>query len=425
MNNDSSANYKSLMLKKPKWFIRYGSGLMLLFLMFLFLMSHLIKYPEYIEAKINVVSENHIKRLVSKNGGNIKILAKNGNIAIQGEELAYIENPTMDLYTLRRLIDSINSYNLLKNQKFTLPNNLILGEIEPYYIDFMKKREDFFIFENVASKKNNRNNLNRSLLLNKEVRNNISKEKKISDHELMVEKEKLTRVKNLYNEGIVSKNDLNKAEQAFLDFQKKVQSDITASSQIAVNEIKVSNDINNLEYQIKEDEIKYLYELENSYSRLQAETNNWKFEYSFISPINGKVIFSSNWSDGQFISADQEFAVVIPQNTKDIFCTGIIKSFQSGKVKRGQKVKIYLDGFNFEEYGVLEGSIYEVYPIPEKNKDGNYFYKLKIKLTNGLTTSLNKKIPYTPDLNGNAKIVTMELSLLERLFFKIIKAIDN
>jgi hypothetical protein len=50
---------------------------------------------------------------------------------------------------------------------------------------------------------------------------------------------------------------------------------------------------------------------------------------------------------------------------------------------------------------------------------------LKIKLTHGLVTSLNKKIPYTPDLNGNAKIVTMDISLLERLFLKIVKAVDN
>jgi hypothetical protein len=57
------------MLKKPKWFIQYGSGLMLLFLLVLLLMSYLIKYPEYIDAEINVVSEDHIKRLISKKVG--------------------------------------------------------------------------------------------------------------------------------------------------------------------------------------------------------------------------------------------------------------------------------------------------------------------------------------------------------------------
>ena len=425
MNTDNSANYKNLMLKKPKWFIQYGSGLMLLFLLVLLLMSYLIKYPEYIDAEINVVSEDHIKRLISKKSGNVKLLLDNGSLVKAGEELAYIENPTIQLKSLTNLIDSISNQNLIENPNFILPDNISLGELEPYYIDFLKKRKDFFIFENVAAKKNNKNNLHQSLLLNKQVKNNILKEREISNQELLVEREKLTRAKNLQREGIISKSDLNKAEQDFLEFQKRLQNNITTTSQVAVNEIEVSNNINNLEYQIKEDEIKYRQELENSFSRLRSEVNNWKFNNSFISPTNGKLVFNNNWSDGQFISESQEFGAIIPTNSNDIFCSGLMKSFQSGKVKKGQKVKIYLDGFNFEEYGILEGSVDEIYPIPERSKDGKYFYKLKIKLIHGLVTSLNKKIPYTPDLNGNAKIVTMDISLLERLFLKIVKAVDN
>lgn len=426
MNSDKSINYKNLILKKPIWTIRYGSGLMLFFLITTLLMSYLIKYPEYIEAKINIVSEDHIKRLISKRGGNLHIITRSGENVFKGQELAYIENPSIEILKIRKIIDSINNnLELLENQNFELDTNINLGELEPFYIDFLKKRKDFFAFKSISTKKKNRKNLGRSLNLNSRVKQEFLGEKKILEKEFLLEKEKLKRLEKLNKEGIVSMNDLNKAQQEFLEYEKKIQNSIISSSQISVREMEIANEIDNLEYQIKEDEIKYHVELENAFNRLKSEIFNWSHNFSFITPIDGKAIFNSNWSNGEYISENQEFAVVVPNNKSEIFCIGLMKSFNSGKVLKGQKVKIYLDSYNYEEYGILEGIVHEVFTIPEKNKEGEYFYKVKIKLTKGLTTSLNKKIPYSPDLNGDARIVTKDISLLERLFLKIIKVIKK
>lgn len=151
---DNSISYKNLMLKNPKWAIKYGSGLMLLFFLLIFFISYIIRYPEYIEAKINIVSEDHIKRLITKRGGNLHLLSKNGNVVLQGQQLAFIENPSLDIIKIDLAIDRINKdLNILEFDGFNIDDNISWGELEPYYLDFLKKRKDYFIFNNIATKK--------------------------------------------------------------------------------------------------------------------------------------------------------------------------------------------------------------------------------------------------------------------------------
>ena len=426
MKEENSVNYKNLILKKPSWSIRYGSGLMLAFIILVFLMSYLIKYPEYIEARINIVSEDHIKRLIAKKSGEIYLKEKNGIYLTAGKEIAYINSPSLEILKVRSVLDSINKNpNLLVTSSFNLDENINLGDLEPYYVDFIKKRNDYFVFKKIALKQNNKQNLEYSLSLNRKVENEIGKERTILEKKLNVEKEKIKRMERLYEQGIISRNDFNKAQQDFLDYEKSIQNNIISNTQTSINERDVYNSINNLDYQIKEDELKHKQEVINAFNRLQAEVKNWQYNFVFTSPVNGKLVYSNNWSNGQFISENQEFCVVIPEKETEIFCIGNMESFKSGKVQKGQKVKIYLDSYNFEEYGILNGIVYEVYPIPDKNKEGKYFYRVRIKLSNGLKSSLGKNIPYSPDLNGNAKIVTKDLSLLERLFYKLRKTVDN
>lgn len=252
MKEDNSVNYKNLILKKPLWSIRYGSGLMLAFIILVFFMSYLIKYPEYIEARINIVSEDHIKRLIAKRSGEIYLNEKNGTYLDSGNEIAYINSPSLEILKMRSILDSINkNMILLEDQNFIINENINLGDLEPYYVDFIKKRNDFFVFEKIALKQNNKHNLKYSLELNRKVENEIDKEKKILEKKLNVEREKLKRMERLYDQGIISRNDYNKAQQDFLDYERNIQNNIISNTQTSINEIEVSNSISSLDYQIK------------------------------------------------------------------------------------------------------------------------------------------------------------------------------
>ena len=51
------------------------------------------------------------------------------------------------------------------------------------------------------------------------------------------------------------------------------------------------------------------------------------------------------------------------------------------------------------------------------DSEGNYF--VYISLPDGTVTSYNKKLPFDQELLGNAEIITEDLSVAERFFYKI------
>ena len=56
---------------------------------------------------------------------------------------------------------------------------------------------------------------------------------------------------------------------------------------------------------------------------------------------------------------------------------------------------------------------------------GKEGYFVQVKLTEGLTSTYNKKLTYKPDMMGTAEIITEDLRLIERIFNKFRKVLDK
>lgn len=85
-----------------------------------------------------------------------------------------------------------------------------------------------------------------------------------------------------------------------------------------------------------------------------------------------------------------------------------------GKVAVGQRVHIYLDNFPHQEYGALRGTVRSLSALPKQG-----YYRVSVAFPDGLTTQYGKQIPFTQQLSGRAEIITEELRLLERLFYRL------
>jgi hypothetical protein len=83
----------------------------------------------------------------------------------------------------------------------------------------------------------------------------------------------------------------------------------------------------------------------------------------------------------------------------------------SGKVKAGQRVLIQLDEYPTDEFGYLEGFITSFIPV-----SFDQHYRVNVRLRQGLTTTLNKKLPLQPELQGTAEVMLDE----QKLFYRII-----
>jgi HlyD family secretion protein len=91
---------------------------------------------------------------------------------------------------------------------------------------------------------------------------------------------------------------------------------------------------------------------------------------------------------------------------------------RSGKVRIGQKVNIRLQNFPENEYGILRGIVSNISLVPAQTGETVY-YTVEITLPNKLITTYKKELPSLPNMQGQADIITDDISLLERLVLPV------
>ncbi|WP_421920336.1 HlyD family efflux transporter periplasmic adaptor subunit [Marinifilum sp.] len=93
-----------------------------------------------------------------------------------------------------------------------------------------------------------------------------------------------------------------------------------------------------------------------------------------------------------------------------------------GKIAEGQNVNVELEGYPVNKFGLLKGNITKIVPYPLEENGESYFV-VQAKLTNGMKSTQNKSIPFFPNLKGNAKITVGEQRLLDKFLSPIISKI--
>lgn len=164
----------------------------------------------------------------------------------------------------------------------------------------------------------------------------------------------------------------------------------------------------------EEQETRLLKELVQSYQNLKRSLRDWEYTYLMKSSIDGVVSFQKIWGANQQVNTGELVFTVLPENTSELLGAMKIPAQNAGKVGVGQKVLIKLDNYPFQEYGALLGKITNISVSP----DDEFNYLVYAALPEGSKTSYNRKIPFRQELLGNAEIITEELSVAERLFYK-------
>jgi HlyD family secretion protein len=166
--------------------------------------------------------------------------------------------------------------------------------------------------------------------------------------------------------------------------------------------------------------------LQSLISQLKTEIQNWEMSFVLTAPIDGKITFTQYWVSNQNVSAGEEIFTIIPMTGQEgdfqIIGKASLPVARSGKVKTGQKVNIRIENFPDTEYGMLRGVVQNISLVPSKSGE-SVSYAVEISLPGNLITTYQKELPYLPNMQGQAEIITEDISLLERLIMPIRKII--
>jgi len=136
-----------------------------------------------------------------------------------------------------------------------------------------------------------------------------------------------------------------------------------------------------------------------------------------LAPTGGEIIQSSDIQTGSIVTAGQRIAEISPGG--DLVATCYVKPADIGLIHEHQKVKIQIDAYNYNEWGMLKGEIIDISDdmIIENGSEAYFRVKCKPEKTS-LSLKNGHKAKIKKGMSLNTRIVVIRRDLFHLLFDK-------
>lgn len=412
-----SEEVRDVLSLPPKAIYKWGSTILLFFILLLGTLSWFIKYPDVIVAEIIITTNAPPEKLIARTSGKIeKILIENRIIVLENTPLAIIENSAeyKDVFLLKSIVDKTD----ISNKEIIFPfeelNSSNLGEIEESFVIFEK---DYIVYElnkNLQPYQVEGTAQNLEAVELKERLSLLIQQKEISEKELEFKKKELERYKILYEKGIIATQEWETKNFDYLQVEKNFRNINSSISQMKSSVNDLSRNKKTTQINESKDNISLYRNVIQSFNQLKKAIADWELAYVLRSSISGEVSFLQIWIENQTIVSGDNVFTIIPKNQNDYIGKVKAKALNSGKIREGQDVNIRLSNYPDREFGVIRGKVSAISLTPDK--DGNLL--IDVSLPKKLETSYHKKIIFQQEMSGTADIITEDLRLIERLLYQ-------
>ncbi|MTI31233.1 HlyD family efflux transporter periplasmic adaptor subunit [Xanthovirga aplysinae] len=408
----------------PSWIIRWGITVIFLIIIGVLVGAWVIKYPDSISAKIVLTAQNPPAQLIARKSGRINFQVKDYENVVKGQLLGSIENTAniqdvIVLYEdLTQIEKDFSQERFFVNEAFYV-KNYNLGELQPAFKSFIKALRDYQLFKDLGFFDKQKRIMEERIGAFHSLREQLEKDFQLASEEFSIIERQYLADSSLYKQRIIALTKFEGSKNNYLTQKRLLESINTEKINIEIQVNQLREQVNSLENQQREKRENLKSSLQDELKLLQSQLNAYKKNYLIISPVEGKVAFSSYWSNNHVVTAGDEMMAVVPF-TKTIFGQLEAPVQGSGKLEIGQQVNIKLDNYPFAEYGMLHGQIEGISLLPRNN-----VYKIRVAIPQNLETTYKKELVFRQNMTGVAEIVTQDLRLIERVFNQIRALRDN
>jgi multidrug resistance efflux pump len=335
-----------------------------------------------------------------------------------GQILALIENPGKleDILQLKAAMDTFRiEIEASKNTMLSaFLGNPVLGDIQPFYANFLKLYNDFVQFIKLDYHNQKINSLNAEILKYRDYSKRLNNQSLILKQEENLAFRQFKRDSMVFIQGVIPESDYEKSKSSYLQKQYSYeQSQITlASNEIQIS--KLSQEILDLQLRKGEDGGKLRSAMDESANKLYASIADWEQKYVLKSSVNGVVSFTRIWSQNQDVREGDLVMSVIPENPGKMIGKVSLPLSGAGKVKPGQYVNIKFANYPYLEFGMVKGQIRGISLVASNNE-----YSVIVDLPEGLKTGYGTILTFNQDMQGVAEIITNDRRLLERIVLPV------
>lgn len=319
---------------------------------------------------------------------------------------------------LRNLQHLIRDNHFKKLKDFPVEQFQELGELQAPYESFMQSYiQTLALFSNGYYNK-------RKFFLNQELsdltnaHNQLSQQYIVYTQDALLAQKEFDIQKKLYSDKVISILDYHREESKYIAKRlpiKQIEVSLTTNS---TNQTQKKRELAELDRQAIEQ--KNLFR--QATNTLISVATDWKKRYLLEAPTSGTIHFTTILQESQLLKAGSEIMYIGSTAINRYFGEIRIPQANFGRVKKGQKVLVKFQGYPFEEFGAVEGTIGIISQIP--SQDNTYFSAI-VELPNGLRTNYAKNLTYKTGMDASAEIITEDLRLIERVFYQLRRALNQ
>lgn len=411
----------------PSWILRWGITIIAIVVVVLLGGSAFFKYPDVITAKITLTGNIPPARIVAKNSGKLqKIYVSDKEEVFKGQYVAVIENPASmeDIIYLKRYLKSLSDKVLRDILPESPKNNMNLGDMQSLYTSFCMTMAGYIQFKQLNYYGKKVRYVKDRIQRFQKYYAGMKRQDKLVEMQTLITHKQYWRDSLLHRKALISDEDIEKAYNSFLQGKLSLENMHATLENIQMQVIEMNESLLDMEYQYIDKKQTLESQLNTQVSQLLNGIQIWEMNYVLIAPLIGHITFTKYWIENQNVTSGDEVFNIVPKRNQELIGKALLPIDRSGKVKKGQKVNIRFVNFPDNEFGIVKGVVDNISLVPTKEGEINQ-YILEIKLPYGLKSTYNKDLVYLPEMEGEADIITDDLSLLERFFLPFKKIIRN
>ncbi len=415
---------QAILGKPPGWILSWGITFIFAGVLLLIWMSWLVKFPDIIPARVMLTTQVPPTHLFSNSNGKIEILfVEDKETVKEGDLLALIENPGKfkDILTLSNFIDELEGKKPIELAKLNYPKNLVLGELQNSYSTFTQNLNNYNFFQNKNELYAKTEALKSQIEYLKEMNLSISKQEGTLGGEVKIAQSNLQRMETLLEENAVSIQDVENSKAKLFRNQRELEQlqSETINNNLRIKDLELT--IINLQENRRDGKNEKSISLNEDIENLRSEIQNWRLKYLIKASSNGIISFPKMLNQNQFVKSGEEIMTIVPPGgVGEVVGRALLPAANNGKVEEDMRVNIRLDGYPYQEFGVVQATVKSKSILPQY---GNYL--LELELPDTLITTYGTPIPFQQEMEGIANIVTEDRRILERILDRLLSLIKN
>jgi len=416
-----SEEFQEVLGYVPPWILRWGITVLALVVVILLIGSAIFKYPDVLSSQVVLTGSTPPAAIVAHASGKIKQLYVNDNQEVKtGDYLAVIDNPaqTEDVLILKEYLRRNDGSVVLPDK------NLQLGALQQLFSSFHTTLFEYTEYKRLLYYPQKKAITLERIAQYEKQYNSLLNQQQITNEQFILIQKQYHRDSTLNVRGVISDQELETVKNTYLQslLSKENMRSSLNNMRIQIGQLKES--LLDTEQQETEKLNSLQTQLQSLISQLKTGIQEWELNYILQTPISGKITFAKYWIENQNVSAGEEVFAVVPDSSLQIIGKAMLPIARSGKVQTGQKVNIRLQNFPENEYGILRGIVSNISLVPVQTGEMAY-YMVEICLPQQLITTYKKELPWLPNMQGQADIITEDISLLERFILPIKKIIKE